>query len=61
MSKFENRLKNTPKLYLGSIVTYMDTLSVVNLWNDDHNNVLDSASMIELTKSIVKDFESIGE
>ncbi len=52
--KFEERLKNiTINRFLDSIVEHTDTLEAVAIWNEDHKNILDSASMVELTKSIV--------
>ncbi len=52
--KFEERLKNiTINRFLDSIVEHTDTLEAVAIWYEDHKNILDSASMVELTKSIV--------
>jgi len=51
--KFECFLSVVPENYRDHIVVYMDTLRGVNSWNDDHDRVLDSASMVEVTKCIV--------
>ena len=52
--KFECFLSGVPENYRDHIVVYMDTLRGVNSWNDDHDRVLDGASMVELTKCIVE-------
>jgi len=50
---FECFLSAAPESYSEHMIIYMDTLRGVKCWNDDHNNVLDSASMVEITKCIV--------
>ncbi len=51
--QFECFLNVAPESYSEHMIIYMDTLRGVNCWNDDHNRVLDSASMVEITKCIV--------